>query len=119
MLAFWSRTRGTPDGCWRWTGARTSRGYGALKVDGRVQLAHRTAYALTRGEAPAGLLITHRCGNRRCVRPDHLRVGDATTNADDARRHGTLPRGTEVASSKLAPHQVRAIRTGRPHLSTL
>jgi hypothetical protein len=63
----------TPD-CWNWTGARTGSGYGALSVDGRAVAAHRVAWVLAHGPVGPDDRIFHRCGNRVCVRPDHLEL---------------------------------------------
>jgi len=68
----WARVERT-DGCWTWAeGTKTKGGYGLLKVDGRMHLAHRVAYRLLVGEIPDGLELDHLCRNRACVRPDHL-----------------------------------------------
>jgi hypothetical protein len=32
------------------------------------------AYELVRGPLPAGARLVHRCGNPRCVNPDHMDV---------------------------------------------
>lgn len=69
--------------CLVWRRARTSNGYGALRVGGRVVLAHRHAYEQAVGPIPAGLTIDHLCGVRLCVNPDHL---EAVTNAENCRR---------------------------------
>ncbi len=60
--------------CHIWTGVIHRRtGYGSLGVDGRKVYAHRFAWKLARGVMPPGRL-THLCGNRRCVRVDHLKI---------------------------------------------
>lgn len=58
------------DGCWEWTGVRTSDGYG--QIYGRMQMAHRVMYELLVGPIPEGLELDHLCRNPWCVRPDHL-----------------------------------------------
>jgi hypothetical protein len=72
---FWSKVDKT-DGCWLWTGARTKArdrdGYGAIRFDGRMQVAHRIAYELLVGPVSSGLDLDHRCRTRLCVNPDHL-----------------------------------------------
>jgi hypothetical protein len=59
-------------GCWVWSGAMRSNGYGVFKIDGRAFQAHAITYMLARGEIPAGNELDHLCRNTRCVNPDHL-----------------------------------------------
>lgn len=62
------------DGCWEWTAARDRDGYGILTGAGTSSTkAHRIVYELMVGPIPVGLQIHHRCENRGCVRPDHLK----------------------------------------------
>ena len=79
---FWAKVRVSGD-CWEWTGATNSRGYGCLVRDKRGYLAHRYAYTLAVGPIPDGLTIDHLCGNKRCVRPEHL---EPVTVAENIRR---------------------------------
>lgn len=70
---FWSKVAKS-DGCWLWTAART-RGYGQACIgDGRVDMAHKVAYVLRKGDIPPRMTIGQTCGNRACVRPAHLRM---------------------------------------------
>lgn len=64
------------DGCWNWTGATQTKGYGSFGWGPRGQarsfLAHRLAYAWFVGPLDPTLTVDHLCFNRRCVRPQHL-----------------------------------------------
>lgn len=68
---FWSKVSKS-DGCWRWTGARHSDGYGSFRAGDRSMLAHVFSWEAARGPVAAGLELDHVCRNRACVRPDHL-----------------------------------------------
>lgn len=68
---FWNKVNRT-EGCWLWTGYVST--YGHFGMGGRTVDAHRVAYELTYGPIPPGAEIDHRCFNKVCVRPDHLRL---------------------------------------------
>lgn len=69
---FWGRVEKT-SGCWKWTGTLNDNGYGVISIDGRHVRAHRYAWNLLRGDIGEGMQLDHRCRNRACVNPDHLR----------------------------------------------
>ncbi len=69
-------------GCWEWTGAQNSTGYGRMSLYGKTRLAHRIAYETCRGDI-GDAFILHICDNRLCVNPWHMRLGDAKANSDD------------------------------------
>lgn len=86
-------------GCWLWTGSVFKRtGYGALKLGGRLRLAHRVSYERFRGPIPNDLPLDHLCRERRCVNPLHL---EAVPIAENVRRG---------AATKLTREDVAAIR---------
>lgn len=68
------------NGCWLWTGATVSCGYGQINRGGRKQMAHRYMYIKLRGEIPGNLECDHLCWVRRCVNPNHIDLVDHKTN---------------------------------------
>lgn len=70
---FWARVDQTGE-CWLWTGYTMASGYGQVRRQGVLILAHRYAYEQVVGSIPAGVEVAHRCANRACVRPEHLVV---------------------------------------------
>lgn len=103
---FWYRvTPNDETGCWEWTGSRTNHGYGRVNINQRAVLAHRVAYELCVADIPEsdayhGTCILHKCDNRRCVNPAHLRLGSHAENIADmiekgrARHPSPRPQGT-------------------------
>ena len=70
---FWAKVLKT-DSCWEWIGYKQPKGYGVFRFHGSAKLAHRVAYELERGPIADGIEIDHKCHNRGCVNPEHLRA---------------------------------------------
>jgi hypothetical protein len=72
----------TDTGCWRWIDSVTLDGYGHLRVNGRMRMAHRYAWELLVGPIPPLFELDHLCHDpatctgvcphRRCCNPAHL-----------------------------------------------
>lgn len=91
-----------PDGCWPWTGYRTSHGYGQIAEGGRfgaVLRAHRVAYELVRGPIPVGLVIDHLCCRPECQNPWHMEAVPQRVNAE---RGGGLVAATRQRLERTA-----------------
>jgi hypothetical protein len=76
------------DGCWFWIGAKQGNGYGNFKNSNKYMLAHRYSYELHKSGIPEGLMVLHKCDNRRCVNPSHLFLGTAKDNTVDMMNKG-------------------------------
>ena len=89
---FWQKVA-KADGCWNWTAATFSDGYGALKrKDGKQIKAHRYSYEIHFGDIPGNLCVCHACDNPRCVNPAHLWLGTNRENTADKTRKGRAVR---------------------------
>jgi hypothetical protein len=96
--------------CWLWVGGVDGKGYGAFRDrNGAQTLAHRKAWELTYGSYPTGLLL-HLCDTPRCIRPEHMRVGDQAANIADAVAKGRMATCERHGAAKLTWAQVREIR---------
>ena len=74
-------------GCWLWTGALNSMGYGNTYWDGGYCLVHRVVYVELVG--PIGrLCVLHRCDNPPCCNPEHLFLGTRKDNNADMMSKG-------------------------------
>lgn len=80
------RLRRIPGGCWVWTGALNSAGYGVIGLGGRsagVGYVHRVMFERAHGPIPEGLEVDHLCRTRSCANPAHL---EAVTRTENNRR---------------------------------
>lgn len=67
--------------CYLWQGPLDKDGYGSFFFRRRNRRAHRVAYYYNIGDIPQGFWVDHLCGNRNCVRSDHLRLVTPKQNA--------------------------------------
>lgn len=114
--AFWSKVNVVDAGnCWLWKRALRN-GYGNFCINRVSTYAHRFAYEQTHGAIPDGMQILHRCNEKRCCNPAHLRVGTPAENTRDAYADGLIcvRIGEEHHRSRLKARQVLEIhRDGR------
>lgn len=76
---FWEQVD-TNGQCWLWLRTVDTKGYGTFYPSGDMVRAHRYAYELVNGSIPEGMHIDHICRNKRCVRPEHLRIATHNQN---------------------------------------
>lgn len=110
-----------PDGCWHWTGARNSRGYGCIGSGkrSRTVLVHRVALLVRDGHIDPTLVSDHTCHNqdptcvggpacahRRCVNPAHLEAvtGRVNINRGGHGRETHCVAGHRLSGSNLYLH---------------
>jgi hypothetical protein len=101
--------RGRPNACWPWSGAPNSEGYGLVKIDGTNYRAHRLAYIAAYGEIDEGTVVRHRCHNRLCCNPVHLRAGTHADNVADRGVSGRTAIGSANGRAKLNEAQAAEI----------
>lgn len=106
-------------GCLEWAGMLNASGYGMTSVrlerGGIKQMqAHRLAFEYANGEIPDGLIVRHRCHNRKCIDPDHLLSGTRADNVRDRTERFRTARMTRAAAvweaKEAAQRQERSAR---------
>jgi hypothetical protein len=106
---FWAKVEvGEPDECWPWVGARNSDGYGVIRTEDGLRLAHRVSVILD-GRDPTGAVAKHSCDTTYCVNPRHLAVGTQAENMRECAERGRNNRGSRNGQALLDEPKVREI----------
>lgn len=75
------RVKVEKSGCHNFTGAIGSGGYGVIRFRDKIMYVHRYIWERDVGPIPEGMVVDHKCRNRACCNPDHLRVVTKRVNA--------------------------------------
>lgn len=82
----------SPNGCWEWTGHKTTAGYGEVGgiVFGKKHIpVHRLSAFFWKGfDINSKLRVCHHCDNPPCFNPEHLFIGTSSDNTIDAVKKG-------------------------------
>ena len=101
----------TDSGCHECISHRVNKydGYFSYCKDNRVYRMHRYIYIQNFGEIPNGLLVRHKCDNRKCINIDHLELGTHKDNHDDCVNRGRKPKGENCVTAKITELQAMEI----------
>ncbi len=98
--------------CLVFKGQISAKGYGRIKVEGKLKAAHRVMYAIHNGEIPDGMVVMHKCDNPPCVNINHLLLGTQADNVRDMhlKNRAVFNRGQNHQNCKLSAEQIKTIR---------
>ena len=116
--SFWARVDRTGV-CWLWLGAKSPKGYGKIKWNGRDDRAHRVAWELSRSPVPEGMWVLHTCDTPACCNPLHLFLGDNLTNNRDKAAKGRQINGERLTNNRDKAAKGRQINGERHKLAKL
>lgn len=104
-------TRPATSSCIEWPYSRDRRGYGHLRLNGRLTRATRIICDRVFGNPPHPTChAAHLCGRSTCVNPQHLQWATSKENNAHKIIHGTIARGERHGLSKLTSLDVLEIR---------
>jgi hypothetical protein len=114
-VRFWRSVRREEGvGCWIWTGAPHTSGYGRIGLHdlGRgMEYAHRYSFELHYGPLGEDKYVAHRCDVKLCVRPGHLFLSDSDVqNMADAATKDRIAHGERSGLSTYSDAEVAEVR---------
>ena len=66
--------------CWEWQSSISPNGYGKFSINNYPHSAHVVSYEYFNGKTQKEFVVDHKCMNRKCVNPNHLRAVDYKTS---------------------------------------
>jgi len=100
--------------CWVFTGSTSGRGYGQVRINNRLYMAHRLSAHIHKdfdlNDEEHFILHAIECKYRQCWNPEHLRVGTQKDNIKDS-----IAAGTFTGPQKSAEMRSRKVMCKRGH----
>lgn len=100
--------------CWVWIGTLDTHGYGNLRIEGTITLAHRWSFEnLGGGVLVAGMVLDHLCRNTACVNPRHLEQVTQRQNIMRGDSPAIITHLTELCQRGHSMADAMVLRNGR------
>jgi HNH endonuclease len=101
-----------PNGCLEWTKQTDHKGYGRIKVDGKMLKTHRFAWTLANGPIPEGMSVLHHCDNRLCADTEKcLFLGTKADNNADMKAKGRYVSANKAKTECTNGHEYTEANT--------
>lgn len=98
------------DYCHEYTGRLCSDGYGSTYNNNKMVAVHRQFYIDKIGPISPGIIVRHKCDNRKCFNINHLELGTHQDNMNDMTIRKRSAAGEDHHNSKLSNYDVWIIR---------
>ncbi|MED1403823.1 HNH endonuclease [Bacillus mycoides] len=99
------------EGCFICTSHKThGHGYFGFRRNQKRYLLHRFIYEEMFGEIPEGLVVRHKCDNKKCINPEHMELGTIADNVRDAVERNLFPTGEKHYLTTLTERKVIEIK---------
>lgn len=119
-----SRTTKNEKDCWEWTGPKNNAGYGLMNTC-RKDLKMATVHRIMMVEHVKSINYTdrvevlHLCGNKLCVNPDHLKLGNVKDRHKLQKKHNAYNMMFKDSDYMWVHCEHCNTKTYRPHFERL